>query len=144
MSRYISVKTRRFVRERAAQCCEYCLVPELFSFIGYEIDHIISLKHGGSNDAENLAWACAICNYNKGTDIGTILIPANKIIRFFNPRTDVWTEHFGASGPMILPKTEIGEGTAKIFRFNHIDRLLERESLANAGLFPPPPSLITP
>lgn len=40
--------------DRALQCCEYCRIPELFSSIGFEIDHIISLKHGGSSGTDNL------------------------------------------------------------------------------------------
>ncbi|MCF8247842.1 MAG: HNH endonuclease [Saprospiraceae bacterium] len=142
MSRYISAKNRNFVKERAAQTCEYCKVPELFSFIGYEIDHIISLKHGGENSLENLAWACAICSLNKGTDIGTMLLPSQKIIRFFNPRTEDWALHFEVSDALNLPKTEIGEATVKIFQFNQVDRLMERQMLANAGLYPPPDGLL--
>ncbi|MBI5914179.1 MAG: HNH endonuclease [Bacteroidetes bacterium] len=138
MSRYVSGKNRRVVKERAFHCCEYCRVPELFSFIGYEIDHIVSMKHGGTNELENLAWACAICNINKGTDVGTFLLPSLLLVRFFNPRIDLWDEHFEVSGALILPKTEIGEATVKIFQFNQVDRLLEREMLVNAGLFPPP------
>ncbi len=141
MSKYISTKNRQFVRERASYCCEYCLVPELFSFIGYEIDHIISRKHGGKNEIENLAWSCAFCNYRKGTDLGTILFPKKVLVRFFNPRTDKWHDHFDLSSAIIVPKTAIGEGTIKIFQFNHIDRLLERETLLTVGLFPPPPGL---
>jgi len=141
MSRYVSNKTRRLVKERAEFYCEYCLVPELFSFIGYELDHIISKKHGGTNDPENLAWSCAFCNYCKGTDIGTILLPSMQLVRFFHPRTDRWSDHFEVSGGMIVPRTEIGEGTSKIFQFNQIDRLLERTTLVNAGLYPPPIAL---
>lgn len=142
MSRYISAKNRLYVKTRASQCCEYCRVLELFSFIGYELDHIISRKHGGTNELTNLAWTCAFCNYRKGTDIGTVLLPSMNFIRFFNPRLDHWDEHFEFSGALILSKTEIGEGTIRIFHFNQIDRLLERQTLVNAGLFPPPSNLL--
>lgn len=118
MSRYISPKNRLFVQKRASFCCEYCLVPEIFSFIGYELDHIISKKHGGGNETENLAWSCAFCNYRKGTDIGTVLLLSMRLVRFFNPRTDKWNEHFEVSGALVLPKTDIAEGTIKIFHFN--------------------------
>lgn len=141
MSRYISTKNRLFVQHRAGHCCEYCKVSELFSFLGYELDHIISIKHDGTNLLANLAWACAICNMNKGTDIGTLLLPSLTFVRFFNPRIDAWEAHFEISDAQILPKTAIGEATVKIFRFNQIDRLLEREMLVTAGLYPPPPNL---
>ena len=141
MSRYISSKNRLFVQSRANQCCEYCRMPELFSIIGFTIDHIISIKHGGSNDLSNLALACAFCNYFKGTDLGTILLPDQQLIRFFNPRGDKWDEHFQISEALILPKTDIGKTTVKIFQFNNVERILERESLINAGLFPPSSNL---
>ena len=111
-------------------------MPETFSIIGYEIDHIIPIKHGGNNLLENLAWACAICNYYKGTDVGTFLLPAMDLIRFFNPRIENWDEHFEVSGALILPKTQIGDSTVKILRLNHVDLIVEREMLVNAGLFP--------
>lgn len=80
-------------------------------------------------------------DYRKGTEIGTVLLPSMRLVRFFNPRTDKWNEHFEVSGALVLPKTDIAEGTIKIFHFNQIDRLLERKTLVNAGLYPPPPSL---
>lgn len=124
--------------DRALQYCEYCRIPELFSFIGFEIDHIISLKHGGSSGTDNLAWACAICNNNKGTDIGTFLLPERTLVRFFNPRIDNWEDHFETSGGLIVPITDIGKATVKIFQLNTSNRLEEREALAAAELFPPP------
>ncbi|MBK9016171.1 MAG: HNH endonuclease [Saprospiraceae bacterium] len=72
--------------------------------MGYEIDHIISIKHGGVGTLLNLAWACAICNLNKGTDVGTLLLPSQDFVRFFNPRIDDWAFHFEISGTLILPK----------------------------------------
>jgi hypothetical protein len=34
------------VRGRAAQCCEYCRLPQTLSSIPFEIDHIVSRKPG--------------------------------------------------------------------------------------------------
>lgn len=135
MSRYISKKDRAYVRKRANYCCEYCRTPEQFSFIGFEIDHIVSLKHGGDNDLGNLAFACAICNYRKGTDLGTFLSSKLELVRFFNPRIDKWHEHFELSGILIVAKTDIGEATNKIFQLNELRRVEERELLILAGLF---------
>lgn len=68
MSRYIPVELRRIVVERANHLCEYCLAFEGFSAVKFQIEHIVSLKHGGQTIAENLAIACIYCNLNKGTD----------------------------------------------------------------------------
>jgi 5-methylcytosine-specific restriction endonuclease McrA len=69
MSRYISTELRDFVSKRAKNQCEYCLISDEFSYLTFHIEHIISLKHGGKTEVENLAYACPICNVNKGSDL---------------------------------------------------------------------------
>jgi 5-methylcytosine-specific restriction endonuclease McrA len=71
------------------------------AFWKHEIDHIISTKHDGSDDIENLASACFYCNRNKGSDVGSIY--RGDFIRFFNPRIDVWDEHFKLENATIQP-----------------------------------------
>ena len=52
MSRtHVPAELRRWVRERAHGCCEYCLTPESAAFAAHEVDHIIDEKHGGQTDA---------------------------------------------------------------------------------------------
>ena len=46
-SSYIPTNLRSQVIERANELCEYCLIPQSFSFSTHEIDHIIAQKHGG-------------------------------------------------------------------------------------------------
>jgi HNH endonuclease len=133
MSEYISVKNREFVGLRANYCCEYCRSPQRFSLFTFHIDHIISLKHGGTSKIINLAFACGFCNGNKGTDLGTFLHNQEQIIRFFNPRKDNWTEHFEMIEGVIYGKTDIGEVTVKLFKMNEIERILERKLLIEGG-----------
>lgn len=133
MSEYISKNDRNLIAQRAKNVCEYCLMPERFSLFSLHIDHVISIKHGGITHLNNLAYSCGICNANKGTDLGTILENVDSIIRFFNQRTDNWIEHFEIVEGLILPLTIIGEATVKIFRFNEVERILERKLLIEAG-----------
>lgn len=51
----ISKPLRRFVAERAAYRCEYCLLHEDDSYSPHQVDHIISRKHGGQSGSDNLA-----------------------------------------------------------------------------------------
>src|SRR5437763_12968755 len=102
---------------------------------GCEVDHIISLKHGGASEPDNLAYACAPCNRAKGSDIGSIST-GGEFIRFFNPRTDSWAEHFGLKGGTIQQLTTIGEVTAHILGFNDSARLHEREEMIRFGKYP--------
>lgn len=123
----ISKVARQLVRQRANFQCEYCLLNEKRSFIGFEVDHIISRKHRGSNDPNNLAYSCGDCNRNKGTDIASIdWNNNNQITRFYNPRLDLWAEHFRLSNTVIESLTSIGEVTITIFRFNDQIRLTNR------------------
>jgi HNH endonuclease len=136
MPSYISEELRRLVALRAEHLCEYCLIYEEDTFYGCEVDHIISVKHGGLAEADNLAYACVFCNRQKGSDIGSIVRRTGEFSRFFNPRIDRWGEHFRLEGAMIQPQTMIGEVTARILGFNHSDRLLERQTLIAVGRYP--------
>ena len=55
MSRYISESLRIEVERRADSICEYCRIAIEDTYFGGEIDHIISLKHRGQTESENLA-----------------------------------------------------------------------------------------
>ena len=136
MSSYIGAELRRLVANRANHRCEYCLVHEEDTFFGCEIDHIISLKHGGETAEDNLAYACMICNRLKGSDLGSISPGTGELVRFFNPRIDRWEDHFELDAASIKPLTEIGEVTSRIFDFNNEERVLEREELLALGRYP--------
>jgi HNH endonuclease len=118
--------TRQFVINRANFLCEYCLPDDRMSFIGFEVDHIISRKHRGTNNADNLAYSYPDCNRNKGTDIASIDWNTNQIVRFYNPRIDPWDDHFVFDGARINSLTPIGEATVYIFKFNDPIRLMSR------------------
>ena len=133
---YVSVALRQFVRTRAKGLCEYCLIREEDTYFGCQVDHIISEKHGGATQESNLAYACSYCNRNKGSDIGSIVWETQRFCRFFNPRVDQWRDHFGLEGISITALTPIGEVTARILDFNHIDRLVERAELDALGQYP--------
>lgn len=132
---YIGAELRRQVVERAERICEYCLLHEDDTFFGCHVDHILSEKHGSQTEENNLALACTFCNLHKGSDIAS-LTRAGALMRFFNPRTDFWGEHFLMAGATIEPLTDIGEVTARIFQFNIRERVLERQALIEVGRYP--------
>ncbi len=132
---YISVAERRFVRERAQGRCEYCLIHEDDVDLSHQVDHIIAEKHGGETTRENLAYACFLCNNAKGSDIASLDL-SNRITRFFNPRTDIWSEYFQLSGDSFNLLTPIAEATERIFGFNTPERRLERRGLQQLNRYP--------
>ena len=135
-SKYIPEKLRVEVAQRAQYCCEYCRRPESDSFIRYQVDHIISRKHGGLTISENLAYACALCNGTKGSDIGTILQDEDTFVRLFHPRKHVWREHFEVIEGALAARSDLAAATIKVLDLNNINRILERLDLIEAGLFP--------
>jgi len=132
---YINGELRRLVAQRAGYSCEYCLIAEE-NTPSCQVDHIISVKHGGDSTAENLCYACLFCNLQKGTDLGSINWRNGELVRFFNPRRDLWREHFQLDGAIIQPTTDIGEVTARILDFNDEDRILERQILIENNRYP--------
>src|SRR5262245_24308507 len=129
MSSYVSPGLRRLVADRAEGLCEYCLIHEEDTFLGCQIEHIISEKHGGPTVETNLAYACVFYNRFKGSDVATLSHDTGQISRLFNPRTDKWAEHFRLNDVRIVGISNIGNATAALLGFNHSDRLLERETL---------------
>ena len=136
MSRYISESLRAEVELRAEGRCEYCRIRIEDTYFGGEIDHIISLKHRGKTVLENLALACQPCNRNKGSDLGSISGTSDILVRFFNPRTDIWHEHFHLNEfAEIEFRSEVGEVTILIFGLNEPERIRERQGLIELGNF---------
>jgi hypothetical protein len=125
------------VIERAENRCEYCLFPQAARLIKHHIEHIIALKHGGQTFEENLALACPFCNEQKGTDIGSFDFENNnKFVGFFNPRTQIWAEHFQIEEDgEIIPIIPEARVTARILKFNDAERIEERRELIEAGLY---------
>lgn len=131
---YVSAALRRVVRERAADRCEYCLIPESVTFAPHWIDHIVAEKHGGKTDAENLAYSCVLCNQCKGSDLSSIDPDSGEIVPLFHPRRDRWSDHFRLVADRIEPLTATGRVTVKLLQLNNPNRVEERELLVAAGL----------
>ncbi|MEC4813109.1 MAG: HNH endonuclease signature motif containing protein [Scytonema sp. PMC 1069.18] len=135
---YINSELRHLVASRADELCEYCLIAEADRSSRYQVDHIISVKHGGTTTPDNLAYCCIFCNLQKGTDLGSINWRTRELVRFFNPRRDFWGEHFrlDKDDAVIQPLTEIGEVTVRIFDFNDNERVTERQALIAVDKYP--------
>lgn len=126
---HVSNPLRREIIDRAGTRCEYCLLPAEVGFFPHEIDHMIAEKHGGKTEPENLAYACWRCNRHKGTDLGSFDPETNSFSLLFNPRTQVWTEHFRLEGEHIVGLTNAGRTTVSLLRLNTDERIIERRNL---------------
>lgn len=54
MASDISEQVRARVARRAGHRCEYCLIREDEAGFAHQVDHVVSRKHGGSSDFDNL------------------------------------------------------------------------------------------
>jgi hypothetical protein len=124
---YIPTTLRRQVIERAQNRCEYCLLPADVAFFPHEVDHVIAEKHGGATNLDNLAFACWRCNRHKGSDLTSFDPQTGQLSPLFNPRTQVWTEHFTYESNSIIGLTPEGRTTVHLLRLNSEERLLERK-----------------
>jgi hypothetical protein len=128
---------RRLVARRAGNRCEYCLLHAEDAYSPHQIDHIISRKHGGLTNADNLAYACLRCNAWKGSDIGSIDPLTGRFVRLFHPRMQRWQDHFELKGPVINSLSEEGAATVRLLKLNLDKRIAERRLLIAAGRYPP-------
>jgi hypothetical protein len=136
MSVYVSAALRQQVIDRAQSRCEYCLWPEAFSIYHHEVDHLIALKHGGQTASDNLVLACLPCNRHKGSDLTSIDPVSGKVTLLFNPRIQLWRDHFQLQEGYILGLSAIGRTTVFLLRFNDSTRIQVRQNLIAYGLYP--------
>ena len=106
------------------------------AYFRFQVEHIISRKHSGSSEIDNLALSCVFCNRYKGSDIASLIPGRNELVRFYNPRNDRWLDQFHLNGVVIEPVTEVGEATIRILQMNHDDQVLERQILNARGRYP--------
>lgn len=136
---------RDFVRERSADRCEYCQVPQPLECLPFqpaytrpfEPDHIVAEQHRGPTEAQNLCWSCWECNRHKGPNIGSVDPDTGAHVSLFNPRTDKWGKHFEWDGPELVGLTPVGRATVALLKVNFPPRIKWRKQLIEEGVFPP-------
>ncbi len=129
------------VAERASHHCEYCLAPEAISAGEFEVEHVWPRKRGGPDDLSNLALACGPCNKRKSQATFGRDLESGLEIPLFNPRRDVWDEHFQFSVETgeILGRTPTGRATVPRLGLNRPHAVRARVVWALIGWFPPQP-----
>ncbi len=140
MSRYISPELAQRIRDAAGNRCGYCLSPQRLVMARLEIEHIIPLAKGGTSREENLWLACPLCNGHKSDKTEAIDPTSGNPEPLFNPRTQVWRDHFRWSdnGTEIIGITPIGRATVAALRLDSDPDALEvRRYWVEAGWHPP-------
>jgi hypothetical protein len=129
--------TRDFVRQRAVNRCEYCHMPqEATPFIAFHVEHVIARQHVDERQSNpsGLAYACDRCNAFKGPNLSTIDPATGVKVDLFDPRTNVWPDHFAVSGGMIVGLTPVGRATVRLLNMNDPRRIeLRLQWMAEGG-----------
>lgn len=121
---------RAFVRARANDRCEYCLLPQaVFKPRRFHVEHIIPKQHQGGDDAENLAFACEWCNLHKGPNLTGIDDVTRQVALLYNPRKDRWADHFEVREGVVSGRTPTGRASVRVMNMNNQQRVdLRREA----------------
>jgi hypothetical protein len=126
--------SRKVLWERAGGKCEYCQLPQEGSVLPHEVDHIRAKKHRGPTTLRNTCLACAYCNGAKGSNVAGYDPETDILVPLFNPRADVWQDHFFREGPILHGKTPRGRATIDVLRINDPARIEHRRLLMLTGL----------
>ena len=136
----IPVAVEQSVRQAAQNRCGYCLSPQRLVMARMEIDHIVPISKGGSDEESNLWLACPLCNRHKGNRTTAIDPETGNSVLLFNPRIQNWFDHFTWSrdGLRIIGLTPIGRATVVALHLDDDpDALFVRSFWVEAGWHPP-------
>lgn len=133
---YVPAQLRRFVVDRAAGCCEYCLFSQESSDTTFHVEHIVAVFHGGQTVESNLALSCSRCNLYKGSNIAAADPETGDPTFLFHPRRHIWEEHFRLEDVTVVPLTAEGRTTEFVLKLNENERIAERALLLELGEYP--------
>jgi len=138
----VSDAVRGRVREQARNRCGYCQSPQQYVLGLLELDHIIPMAKGGTDDEANLWLACRLCNGFKGTQTHAHDPETGRRVRLFNPRRQRWARHFlwSDDGTRIIGRSTCGRATVVALQLNHVIAVMVRREWVAAGWHPPPPA----
>ena len=118
---------RAFVRQRAANRCEYCHPHQNDSpLAALHFEYIRPRKHGGSDDESNLGLACIDCNLHIGSNLTGIDPLTGAVTKLFHPRQQRWEDHFAFEEIYITGRTAVSRTTIQVLDMNSDDQLKRR------------------
>jgi len=135
----VSKALRQHIAEQARYRCGYCLTQEVVSGVPLTVEHIIPKARGGQTIEENLWLSCRLCNEAKGVLTESLDPESGVTALLFNPRTQVWTDHFtwSADGTFVIGQTPIGRATVVALSLNSELHMRARAIWVEAGWHPP-------
>jgi len=135
----ISSKLRAKIMEEARYRCGYCLAQQIVMNWLLEVEHIVPVAAGGSDDEDNLWLSCTACNRYKGTQVKARDPNTGQLVKLFNPRHQKWSQHFRWSEDKteIIGLTACGRATVEALKLNNELAKQARALWHEAGIHPP-------
>lgn len=105
----------------------------------FHVEHIIAPQHlngvvDAIDDPDLLALACDRCNAYKGTNLTSVDPDTRTVVRLYDPRKDVWSDHFVLRSSEIAGLTPSGRATVRLLQMNAPQRVeLREEWIQNSG-----------
>lgn len=129
---------RERVAAQARHRCGYCLSAEAIMGMSLEIEHTIPESRGGLIIEENLWLACPPCNARKSDRFIVTDPDTGELVRLFDPRHQVWSEHFqwNESCDSIVGVTPTGRATVHALELNRPVLVNARRLWVEAGWHP--------
>lgn len=114
----VSLRLRDRVVRRAGNRCEYCRLAQSRQEATFHIDHVVPRSAGGPTTRDNLALACVSCSLRKAAKQEAIDPESGLPAALFNPRTQIWLDHFRWDGEFLVPLTATGRATIGALAMN--------------------------
>jgi hypothetical protein len=133
----VGPKLREQVIHRAGNRCEYCGLSQVSQEAVFHADHVVPVASGGPTSLENLALACVSCSLRKGAKTFAADPQTGEEAALFNPRTQVWSDHFRWQGEMLIGDSPTGRATVIALSMNRPLILPIRREESLRGRHPP-------
>jgi hypothetical protein len=126
----------RQVHQRAGFLCEYCQTSQRLTGQAMHVDHI---DPDGSDSLDNLCLACGNCNLSKAKATSAEDPDTGNCVPLFNPRAQIWSEHFEwtPDGTILRGLTPVGRATIERLKINQERVVMARFLWVFSGLHPP-------
>ncbi len=136
---YIPSELRERIARQALYRCGYCLTQEAVVGTAMEVEHIFPFSLGGPTVEDNLWLACSFCNLHKGTRTFAEDPTSGQVSLLFNPRFQVWEDHFAWEdrGTRIAGRTPVGRASIRTLKLNRPLLVEARQLWVAAGWHPP-------
>ena len=140
LRRKIPARIRAAMALRARNRCEYCQCPDTYAIDGFTIDHTVPVALEGGDSYDDLALACFTCNNLKQAAISGVNPETGVPVPLYNPRRDVWEDHFRWSNDFltIISLTATGRVTLTRLQMNRKGVVNLRRALIALGDEHPP------